>query len=79
MFLVSAITLNLYNLLNGIIMKTKALFLVVLLCTSITSALTGCSDEQIEPKTQQKQKKVNLRFMPVLKNRIAGWPWKVWN
>ena len=31
-------------------MKTKALFLVVLLCTSITSALTGCSDEQIEPE-----------------------------
>ena len=43
-------------------MKTKALFLVVLLCTSITSALTGCSDEQIEPKntTETKEGKFTL-------------------
>lgn len=43
-------------------MKTKALFLVVLLCTSITSALTGCSDEQIEPEntTETKEGKFTL-------------------
>ena len=42
--------INYINLLNNIIMKTKALFLIALLCTSIVSALTGCSDEQIEPE-----------------------------